>query len=70
MMVQNGVHKRSWLGYKSHLKIRYCSEYIMFEVYLDLSYHAWPWWYHDGFDVVLAKVGVCMILCLHLLWLL
>ena len=39
MMVQNGVHKRSWLGYKSHPEIRYCSEYIMFQVYLDLSYH-------------------------------
>ena len=51
----------------SHLKVSYC-----FRVYnvLGLFRSFLPWWYHDGFDVVLAKVGVCMILCLHLLWLL
>ena len=45
--------KRSWLGYKSHLKIRYCSEYIMFQVYLDLSYHG-----GTMMALMFAKVGV------------
>ena len=35
----------------------------MFQVYFR---YFLPWWYHDGFDVVLAKVGVGMISCLHL----
>ena len=61
MMVQNGLHKRSWLGYKSHLKIRYCSEYIMFQVYLDLSYHGGTMM---ALLVALATVGVSMISCL------
>ena len=62
MMVLNGVHKRSWLGYKSHLKITYCSEYIMFQVYLDLSYHGGTMM---ALLVALATVGVSMISCMQ-----
>lgn len=45
----------------SHLKIGYCSEYIMFQVYLDLSCHGGT---IMAFVVVLVRSDEGMISCL------